>query len=152
MGKIKSRQRNSNHTSLVDDDKEMFSLQDVKTKSKLNNLDTAAMDVEHESSAEEEDNEEEEEEESDSEEEYSDIEDGSEDEENPLLVKETEEAPKWFNDKLFEDIEEEGEADDVMQGDKYYQHKKEQLKEEEKKSTSSNDVTAVKPKELVPSN
>jgi len=146
--KITTRQSNLKHTGLVDDDNEMFSLQDVKTKSKLEKLDTAAMDVEHESPSEVEYDEDY----SDSEEDYSDMDgDVSDDEENPLLVGETEEDPKWFQDKLFEDIEEEGEEDDVMQGDKYYQHKKEQLKEEEKKAKESNSNTAVKQKEPVPS-
>ena len=145
--KLRVTARQREHTGLVDDDNEMFNLQDLKTKSKLDKFDSAAMDVEHESFADEDS-----EEEIDSEEEYSGMDDDvSDDEENPLLVGETEEAPKWFQDKLFEDIEEEGEEDDVMQGDKYYQYKKKQLKEEENKFKSLNDNISVNHKEPEPS-
>ena len=150
--KEKARQRNlKNTTHLIVDDNEMFNLQDVKTKSKLNKLDTGTMD--DESSDEEDDHSADEETES-SDEESSDEEcSDMECEENPLLVGETEKAPLWFQDKLFEDIEEEGEADDVMQGDKYYQHKKEQLKEEREKAASlKDDEVVVEQKENVPPN
>lgn len=117
--KIKAREANLKHSGLLEDSTELFDLHGVKSKSKLEEIDTAAMDQEHKSSDEEDSDD------SEYDADYnSDTDDDEEEEEeNPLLVKEKKASvsDKWFQDEKFDGVEDI--EDDIKQAVSYYVQK-----------------------------